>query len=679
MRRVGSGIVLAGMLLAGAMAQQRQQPEIDLQAAIRKENVDGDLNGAIKQYAAIVAKYKSDRAVSAMALVHMADCYQKMGDAESRKIYEQVVKEYADQNEAATLARARLGSERPARASGVITRQIWTGPLVDTQGSVSRDGRYLSFANHQTCDLAVRDLVSGTDRRLTSNPPRSLEYAQESVFSPDARQVAYSWFNKDFRYELRVVEASGNTLASPHTLYSNEDINWIGAYDWSPDGKWIAVQIQRKDRTAQIGLVSPTSGSLRVLKSVEWRGSTKMFFSPDGRYLAFDLPSSEAFDQRDVFVLAVDGSREIPAVLEPANDTVMGWTPDGKHLLFGSDRAGSNSLWAVSFRDGNIQPGPRLIKTEIGNPAAIGVTPSGSLYFGMRTGGNDILVAPIDFSSDKTTAPQTPAVPQFVGDNRNPDCSPDGRFLAYNSFRRGAGGHFNVLVIRSLETGQSRELRPKLLRFSFLSWAPDARSFVVQGTDFKGRQGIYGLDAQNGNVEYVTEGGFPQWSADGKKIYFLRNVQREQIILERDVTSGEERELLRGEERWLRVSPDGRNVVGHSLNQTVLLTVPLAGGTPRELLRVKESERISNLDVAWTPDGRSDVFRKILPNNSRESELWLAPLSGGQPRRIELGVADVGMPAIHPNGKQIAVMIHNPSHEELWVMENFLTTLTASQ
>jgi hypothetical protein len=86
MRRAVTGLVLAGMLLAGGVvAQQKRQQEIDLQAAIRSETVDGDLKGAIKQYGAIVAKYTNDRAVTAMALVHMAEWYQKLGDTESPK------------------------------------------------------------------------------------------------------------------------------------------------------------------------------------------------------------------------------------------------------------------------------------------------------------------------------------------------------------------------------------------------------------------------------------------------------------------------------------------------------------------------------------------------------------------------------------------------------------------
>ena len=87
MRRVATALVVTVVLLAGAVtAQQRRQQDIDLQAAIRTETVDGDLNAAIKQYGAIASKYKAHRAVVATALVHMAQCYQKLGDAQARKI-----------------------------------------------------------------------------------------------------------------------------------------------------------------------------------------------------------------------------------------------------------------------------------------------------------------------------------------------------------------------------------------------------------------------------------------------------------------------------------------------------------------------------------------------------------------------------------------------------------------
>ena len=83
-------------------------------------------------YGEIAAKYaKSDRGVAATALVHMAECYQKMGDAESRKIYEHVVRDFADQKEAVAVAHARLGVE-----TGVGARRM-------SLASGSRYGRRL--------------------------------------------------------------------------------------------------------------------------------------------------------------------------------------------------------------------------------------------------------------------------------------------------------------------------------------------------------------------------------------------------------------------------------------------------------------------------------------------------------------------------------------------------------
>ena len=105
MTKVSKTLILATVLAAAMSVRGDDKADVLLQAAMKKETVDGDLNGAIKQYGAIVAKYKSDRAVTAMALVHMAECYQKMGNSESQKIYERVLREFADQKEAVAVAR----------------------------------------------------------------------------------------------------------------------------------------------------------------------------------------------------------------------------------------------------------------------------------------------------------------------------------------------------------------------------------------------------------------------------------------------------------------------------------------------------------------------------------------------------------------------------------------------
>src|SRR5437016_5701089 len=111
MKRVLLILAMAVLLFAPAHARQSGKGDAErlLKAAQNTELVDGNPQAAIKQYQAIVAKYgKTDRAVAASALIHLAKCYEKMGNAEARRTYEQVVKDYADQKEAVAEARARI-------------------------------------------------------------------------------------------------------------------------------------------------------------------------------------------------------------------------------------------------------------------------------------------------------------------------------------------------------------------------------------------------------------------------------------------------------------------------------------------------------------------------------------------------------------------------------------------
>src|SRR5258707_1757255 len=205
--------------------------------------------------------------------------------------------------------------------------------------------------------------------------------------SADGRRLAYSWFREDLgdRYELRVVDLKGEGIPQHRLLFDNPDVKWISPDDWSPDGTSIAVQIRRTDKTAQIGIVSVPDGSLRVLKSVDWRGVRRLFFSPDGKYLGYDLPESDTSEQRDVFVMAIDGTREIPAVVHRGQDIMMGWSPDGNRLLFASDRTGSMDLWALPIANGKPLGAPELIKADIGRAESMGLTRSGALYYVIPT------------------------------------------------------------------------------------------------------------------------------------------------------------------------------------------------------------------------------------------------------------------------------------------------------
>src|SRR5437762_579051 len=195
--RVGRFLVVtivAGLLTVSvAIAQKDDQAEVLIQAAHQKQLVEGQLEQAIQLYKRIVQEHSGNHTLAAKALLEMGQCYEKLGNTEARKAYERLLRDYGDQNEAAAQARTRLAaisSKVASRSSEMVTRRVWAGPDVDALGSVSPDGRYLSYADPTTGDLALRDVVTGKMRHLTNNTESSGN-AFFSTISPDGKQVAY--------------------------------------------------------------------------------------------------------------------------------------------------------------------------------------------------------------------------------------------------------------------------------------------------------------------------------------------------------------------------------------------------------------------------------------------------------------------------------------------------------
>src|SRR5947209_13158378 len=58
-------------------------------------------------------------------------------------------------------------------------------------------------------------------------------------------------------------------------------------------------------------------------------------FSPDGKWIAF---SGQYDGNIDVFVMPAEGGEPRRLTWHPAPDIVVGWTPDGKRVLFHSGR-----------------------------------------------------------------------------------------------------------------------------------------------------------------------------------------------------------------------------------------------------------------------------------------------------------------------------------------------------
>ncbi|MDA2927908.1 hypothetical protein MYX78_11890 [Acidobacteria bacterium AH-259-G07] len=499
--------------------------------------------------------------------------------------------------------------------------------------------------------------------------------------------------------ELRIVGLDGSRA---RVLVSNEEVPWLQPFAWSPDGKQILAVFERKDSTNQIVLVSTADGSARVLKSLEWRWPVQLSFSPDGRYIAYDSPTRQDSRERDIFVLSTDGSRESALVEHPANDLFPIWTPDGKRILFTSDRSRSLDHWVIPVAEGKPQGSPVLVKQGVRGTRPIGFTPNGNYYYNVQTNMLDVYIATLDPATGKVVGPPMLASERFRGGNTLPEWSPDGQYLAYLSRRgpSGSGVGSYAIAIRSLETGEERELSPELAFFfdTRLRWSPDGRSFLVGAQDDNRREGLYQIDAQTGDVTPIVVSRtkplpvsqrnmwHAAWSLDGKAIFYVHHTDDESCeIWVRDMETAREKPLYRPDSPIhlsnLALSPDGQwlafgsSTTASHFAAEVLLVMPAAGGTPRELLRLpQETAGRWTYSVAWTRDGNQLLFSKRVNQPSRPSELWRISAQGGQPQRVGLPVWGRGGVRAHPDGRRIA-FTYPERKGELWVIENLLPEL----
>jgi len=694
-----------GLLIIFSNLSSQQTAGELFERALYMEEAKGDLQKAIELYQKILKQFPENREVAAMAQLHIALCYEKLGLEEAQKAYQKVIDNYPEQTEAIKVAKEKLSLL--LRAQAIIEkgdtefkiRQVWAEPDVDTSGAPSPDGRYLSYMDEDTGNLAVREVATEKKRLLTDEATWEdpMEFVARSRISPDSKLVAYAWFNSLSTYDLRLIGIDGS---GRRILYSDKDYRVILA-EWSSDGQKIAVRrYSRKGGTCQIAWISVADGSVHVLKTME-KGQTWqdcVCHSPDDRYIAYDRPVEEDSGNYDIYLLATDGSGEIPLIKHPANDKLLGWAAGRKEILFLSDRTGTWDAFLIKIEDGNPQGSPMRIRSEIGKVTPMAFTQDGSYYFSMYTRWFNTYIATFDLATGKLQAPLSQPI---VGSNYYPEWSPDGEKLAYISEKinpAGPGFFDDTLHIYSLKTRKEREVPCELKRFRNLRWSPDGRSILVTAFDRRNKQegysgGLYLINVENGKVtplvEYAPEtvgpGGWQrfisEWSSDGQAIFYVNRG----LLLMRELETGQEKQLYSNPNLagHLAPSPDGQSL-GFGLYDIEkgagsILIMPISGGKAQELLKFQKSGLIYSF--VWTPDGQDVLFLRVEREGTgswQGTGLWRISSEGGDPQKLWQSEKKLRELRLHPDGRQIAFYTIKVD-TEVWAMENFLPKIEDKQ
>jgi Tol biopolymer transport system component len=669
------------VLALGAAQKDTQKDfraEAQLQAAINKETVEGDLKGAIEQYKAIAVLPDAGRATVATALLRMGQCHEKLGAAdteEARKVYEQVVRDFGDQTDVVVVAQERLDNILRAASlakkgeQDITIRKVPTPKGFTVTGAVSPDGKYLADIGENECDLRITEILTGRQRFLTTRG----ECSWSPRWSPDSTKLAVA-----HKPGLCVIALDGS---APRVLVDlSADDRRFEPLDWSPDGKYILILAwSASGKAPEVSLVTVADGSVRSLKTEVFRAMGLDYrFSPDGLYVVYSRPVTQDDLKRDVYLLSVDGTRETPLIQHAADDAFLEWLPDGRGILFASNRAGTDDLWSIQIDKGQPQGAPTLVRRSIGPITPMRLTKGGAFYYETPASFMDVYTVSLDPNTGNVTGPSKKEPLTYQGHNRWPDWSPDGRHLAYVSVRPTIVGPFfpgrareSLVCIYSADTGRVREYPG--VRASSTRWSQDGRYLYVTASNVGGG-GIHRINFESGEVMpflLKANGGGVQVSADGQWVVYCRDRR----IQRRNVRSGEEKELD-GPDVYpvhLALSTDGGRlawVLKSDEKTWVLKVMAFPDGTPREIQRLRDPYS----RIGWSPDGRFIYYSDVPPAGGSNYHLWRVPADGGPAQELGFRAPSLEHLSVHPDGSRITFSTEtlNPEPPQLWVMENFL-------
>jgi TolB protein len=166
---------------------------------------------------------------------------------------------------------------------------------------------------------------------------KRLTRGDQPAWSPDGRQIAFIR-----RGSVFVVGADGR---GGRRLTRGTGASWPA---WSPDGRRIAYTEGRDLFTVTVA----TRRLTRLTRSRRpWIANFTPAYSPDGRTIAFSR-STDAFNN-DLFLMRADGTKLRRLTRTRGTESRFGeehgptWSPDGRTIVFVSNRAGNWELYAV--------------------------------------------------------------------------------------------------------------------------------------------------------------------------------------------------------------------------------------------------------------------------------------------------------------------------------------------
>ncbi|MDQ6759230.1 MAG: protein kinase [Acidobacteriota bacterium] len=450
------------------------------------------------------------------------------------------------------LVLAWRGLSRPGKLQMHLQSRLLTGqPGRESLPALSPDGRYVVYQSRPSKAEIEQTILRDTETEQFT----TLTIRAPFAWLPDGQRIG-------FLRHLGQIDKICSVRRDGSGEHCTVEGRNIGLFAWSPDGEFLVYaaglgntrqrvlfRYSLRDRsTAQITFPPPDSN-----------GDNSLAISADGRLVAFRR--TLALATSDVYVTSLRQPGTLRQVsFDRSEGGNLAWLPDGSGLIASTMRGAHFSLWLHDLRS-KAEP---LRLTEVGLEAfsvsaaltrnriawtnnmddsniwRVRVSGGGAERFlGSTTRERDVAWSSkglIAYRSDRSSYPEIWIARDNGRDERkatnlraftgSPRWSPDGPTLVFDSQKPHAGSDVYLMQCNpeTLECGQPVQLTDHPANDSVPNWSADGK-YIYFGSQRSGMWQIWRIPAHPGQpaVQITSAGGLSAAeSSDGKWLYYSR-------------------------------------------------------------------------------------------------------------------------------------------------------------
>ncbi|WP_321472143.1 winged helix-turn-helix domain-containing protein [uncultured Paludibaculum sp.] len=449
------------------------------------------------------------------------------------------------------LALRRDSLATPAPAARFLTSL----PGNENQPALSPDGTLVAFSwngeDQDNYDIYIKGLAAETPVRLTSQASEETS----PVWSADGRRLAFVRLSPAGG-AIYTIDAHGGDEKLIAPIFSQRFGFRVRHLDWSPDGASFAVDDKSNEEdTVSIFLVSAAGGARQRLTSPPARSTSDLAprFSPDGKQVAFIR--SIAPHLRAIYLVptAGGGPRRITADLHWIGD--LDWSPDGRELIYSTDRSGTPALWRTQAVPGST---PQPLRPSGENAQFVSLSRrKGNLAYTQAV--TDINIWRLRLPVNGEPAGEWTRLLNSTREDSVAHYSPDGKHIGFRSDRSGVP----ALWLSDAQGHQPLQLLKTGALAGTVAWSPDSRTIAYDVLIDDTLQ-LLTVPASGGKPTQITfdrsSHVLPQWSPDGRNLYYSSNQSGTWQVWRIPASGGSSTPVTRQGGCCARFSPDGKTI-----------------------------------------------------------------------------------------------------------------------